>query len=267
MEFKKLSSDFRSEAKFALKGEYSKSLLASLIATVMGVQTTAINFSLIINFRTEESTNPFPIVIPHEIIILLIIIGCVVLLFIIGSIISTGYAKYNLDLVNNNCPSIGLLFKYFKYAKKIIIANLLILLKVFLWSLLFIIPGIIAVYSYAMVPYILAENPNLSPKEVLDLSKKMMKGNKWRFFCLEFSFIGWSLLCILTLGIGYVYLAPYPVAANACFYKDVSTEYWNPLMRAKPVTDKEDNIFNEEDILFNKQDNKKVYYNSDDLRL
>ena len=95
----------------------------------------------------------------------------------------------------------------------------------------------------------------------------MMKGNKWRFFCLEFSFIGWSLLCILTLGIGYVYLAPYPVAANACFYKDVSTEYWNPLMRAKPVTDKEDNIFNEEDILFNKQDNKKVYYNSDDLRL
>lgn len=272
MEFKKLSSDFKSEAKFALKGEYSKALLASLIATAMGVQTTASNFSLNLNFKAEESTNPFPSVIPHEIIVLLIIIGCVALLssigfFIIGSIISTGYAKYNLDLVNNNCPSIGLLFKYFKYAKRIIIANLLILLKVFLWSLLFIIPGIIAAYSYAMVPYILAENPNLEPKEVLDLSKKMMKGNKWRFFCLGFSFIGWYILCILTLGIGYVFLAPYPVAANACFYKDVSIEYWDPLMRVKPGTDREDNIFDEKDILFNQQNNKKVYYSSDDLRL
>ena len=187
--------------------------------------------------------------------------------FIIGCIASTGYAKYNIELVNYRKASIVEIFKYFKYAGKSIKANLLVLLKVFLWSLLFIIPGIIAAYSYAMVPYILAENPNLSPKEVLDLSKKMMKGNKWRFFCLEFSFIGWYLLCILTFGIGYVLLAPYPVAANACFYKDVSTEYWDPLMRAKPVTDKEENIFNEKDILFNKQDNKKVYYNSDDLRL
>lgn len=272
MKYQKLSSDFRGEAKFALKCNYSKSLLASLISTALGVQTISGNFSINFIQRESESTSPFPSIIPPEIKILIIaIVGMAliagVVVFIIGSIVGTGYAKYNIELVNYNEPSIGVLFKYFKHAKTQIIANLLVMLRVFLWSLLFIIPGIIAAYSYAMVPYILAENPNLTPKEVLKLSKEMMKSNKWRFFCLGLSFIGWYLLCILTLGIGYIFLAPYVVAANACFYKDISIEYFEPLSRIKPLVDKEDNIFNENDILFNQKNKDKVYLSGDDLRL
>ena len=96
----------------------------------------------------------------------------------------------------------------------------------FLWSLLFIIPGIIASYSYAMIPYIQAEHPEMAPGDVLARSKEMMEGNRWRLFCLQFSFIGWSILSSLTLGIGNLWLTPYKQAATAAFYRDISgTEY------------------------------------------
>ena len=101
----------------------------------------------------------------------------------------------------------------------------LINLYIFLWTLLFIIPGIIASYSYSMTHYIMAENPEYGVNEAIAASKEMMRGNRWRLFCLRFSFIGWSILCIFTLGIGYLWLNPYMEAANAAFYKEISG--WN----------------------------------------
>lgn len=80
----------------------------------------------------------------------------------------------------------------------------------------------IASYSYAMTEYILAENPEISANEAITMSKQMMDGNKWRLFCLDFSFIGWDILCGLTLGIGYLWLTPYKQAARAIFYREVS---------------------------------------------
>ena len=92
----------------------------------------------------------------------------------------------------------------------------------FLWSLLFVIPGIVAGYSYAMTGYILAEHPELTASEAIEQSKQMMSGNRFRLFCLQFSFIGWDLLCALTLGIGNLWLRPYKQAAEAAFYREVS---------------------------------------------
>ena len=94
-------------------------------------------------------------------------------------------------------------------------------LYVFAWSLLFIIPGIIAGYSYAMTRYILAERPELTAQEALEHSRTMMAGNRWRLFCLQLSFIGWDILAALTLGIGNLWLNPYKQAATAAFYRDV----------------------------------------------
>ena len=73
-----------------------------------------------------------------------------------------------------------------------------------------------------MATYILAENPDMKAGEALRLSKEMMRGNKWRLFCLELSFIGWALLCGLTLGIGTLWLIPYQKAAITDFYREVS---------------------------------------------
>ena len=73
-----------------------------------------------------------------------------------------------------------------------------------------------------MTGYILAENPDLSASEAIEQSKSMMAGNRWRLFCLHVSFIGWDILCSLTLGIGYLWLNPYKNAATAAFYREIS---------------------------------------------
>lgn len=88
-----------------------------------------------------------------------------------------------------------------------------------LWSLLFFIPGIIKSYSYRMVPYILADHPEMSGKEVITLSRQMMNGSKWRAFVLDLSFIGWDILSLLTLGLlGIFYVSPYKCSTNAELY-------------------------------------------------
>ena len=92
----------------------------------------------------------------------------------------------------------------------------------FLWSLLLVIPGIIKSYSYSMAGFIMSENPEMSAKEAMEVSMRMMKGNKWRLFCLQLSFIGWGILCVFTVGIGYLWLNPYMNAATAAFYDEIS---------------------------------------------
>ena len=77
-------------------------------------------------------------------------------------------------------------------------------------------------YSYAMTGYILAEHPELTASEAIERSKEMTSGNRFRLFCLQFSFIGWSILCAFTFGIGNLWLRPYQQAATAAFYRDIS---------------------------------------------
>ena len=88
--------------------------------------------------------------------------------------------------------------------------------------LLSAIPGIIAAYRYAMTPYIVAEFTDIPVMDAIRESKRLMKKNVGRFFCLQISFLGWTLLSLLTLGIGSLWLAPYKQAANAAFYMDVT---------------------------------------------
>ena len=96
----------------------------------------------------------------------------------------------------------------------------------FLWSLLFIIPGIIKSYEYRMIPYILAEDPEMPCSEVFAKSKEMMRGNKWDAFVLDLSFLGWEILSLLTIGIlGVFYVNPYRFMTNAALYE--ALEYGN----------------------------------------
>lgn len=96
-----------------------------------------------------------------------------------------------------------------------------------LWSFLLIVPGIIKFYAYAMTPYILIDNPELSANQAINLSKKMMKGHKFDLFVLHLSFIGWFFLSIFTLGIGLLWVTPYMMTAQAAFYQDLKREYDN----------------------------------------
>ena len=95
----------------------------------------------------------------------------------------------------------------------------------FLWSLLFIIPGIIKSFSYAMTPYILADCPNVKATDALKLSMRIMKGHKWELFVFYLSYIGWGILCCLTLGIlSLFYVGPYLNSSLAVYYLEVREE-------------------------------------------
>ena len=162
---------------------------------------------------------------------------------IIGGACKLGYARYNLNLIDDREVRVSDLFSQFDRLGDGFVMNLLVGIYVFLWSLLFVIPGIIKSYSYAMTPYILYEHPEYSPNEAITASRKMMDGNKFRLFCLSFSFIGWSLLCVVptviaiipaALGnffflplilvtiVGSYFVCAYEEAAWAAFYREVS---------------------------------------------
>ena len=103
----------------------------------------------------------------------------------------------------------------------------LMYLAVFVGLILFIVPGIILAFGYALVPFLLHDHPELSVTETLQLSRMMMKGHKWELFVLELSFIGWALLCVLTLFIGYLWLVPYMQMTFTKFYEKIRVEYEN----------------------------------------
>lgn len=100
-------------------------------------------------------------------------------------------------------------------------------LFVALWTLLFVIPGIVMSYAYRMVPYILAEQPDIDYREALRISKEMMYGQKWEAFFLDLSFIGWLILGAVTCGIaGIFYVKPYVDATNVELYVTLREDWF-----------------------------------------
>ena len=158
-----------------------------------------------------------------NLLIIAVIVACVVglIMFFIGSIVNVGYSKFNLNIIDLKKAELSQIFDYFKHWSTAILTNLLKTLYIFLWSLLFIVPGIIAAYRYSMTSFILAENPDLAPDEAVAESKRIMQGNKWRLFCLNLSFIGWDILSLLTFGILSFWVGPYKQTATAAFYRSI----------------------------------------------
>jgi len=95
------------------------------------------------------------------------------------------------------------------------------MLLVFLWSLLLVVPGIRAAYSYRMAFYLLADHPDWAPGQAIAESKRLMHGHRWRLFCLDVSFLGWFLLVGVTRGLAGIFVMPYFATANAAFYEDL----------------------------------------------
>lgn len=144
--------------------------------------------------------------------------------FVFSPALMLGLISIYLNLTKNIAPDINNLFDYLKSAIPALLVQLLMSLFIFLWTLLLIVPGIIKAFSYSMAFYILAENPDMSTREVLKASEKMMKGHKMDLFLLELSFIGWGFLCLCTFGIVSLYVYPYMSATTANFYNSIKTE-------------------------------------------
>ena len=141
--------------------------------------------------------------------------------FIVSGPLALGVIIFSLNISRGNNPKVEDIFEGFKNFKSSVGAYLLMLLFIFLWSLLLVVPGIIAAFSYSMTFYILADDPSISPMEAIDKSIAMMKGNKWKYFLLCLRFLGWAILCLLTFGIGFLWLTPYVQVSIAKFYDDI----------------------------------------------
>ena len=146
--------------------------------------------------------------------------GSVVQILIEGAL-CLGLYGFVLNLIREKDISISQLFDGFKKFGVALGTFLLVSIFTFLWSLLLIIPGIIAALSYAMVFFILFDDSDIGVLEAIRKSKAMMKGNKWKLFCLSWRFFWWGLLCVLTFGIGFIWLNPYMLTSKAHFYENI----------------------------------------------
>jgi len=144
-------------------------------------------------------------------------------LLIMGPLtVGLSYALIHVVENPNGSDNYELLFDGFKQSfVTSFLAILLVRLFTFLWSLLFVIPGIIKGLSYSMTSFIIAENPMIDPMDAIAKSQELMRGHKFELFMLHLSFIGWYLLGIITFGIGLFFIIPYVQTAIANFYVEL----------------------------------------------
>ena len=141
---------------------------------------------------------------------------------LVSGAFTVGFMAFFLGIAQEGEAQLDLLFVGFRRFWKSFGVYFLSTIFVLLWSLLLIIPGIIASFRYAMAYFIIADDEDCGALEAIRRSKEMMKGNKWKLFCLHWRFFGWALLAtFFTLGIGYLWLVPYMQTSLAKFYEDV----------------------------------------------
>jgi len=218
----KISADYRMLALDALRGKWKTAVLTGIAASALGATIVSSSNSVVSNSNQAKDIHFNLFAQPNGgrlLAVLLVGIGLwAILQLIVGGAVQLGYAHFNLNLVDGNDA---------------------------------------AILDYAMTPYIMSEHPSLTANEAITESRRIMDGNKWRLFCLDFSFIGWELLCSLPLyaggflvlkyftgseamaislvllltiplSIGFFFVRPYEEAAWATFYRDITAAPTEP---------------------------------------
>ena len=202
----KISADYRMLALDALRGKWKTAVLTGIAASALGATIVSSSNSVVSNSNQAKDIHFNLFAQPNGgrlLAVLLVGIGLwAILQLIVGGAVQLGYARFNLNLVDGKDAAISDLFSQKDRLWDGFCMNFLQGLYIALWSLLLVIPGIVKTYSYAMTPYIMSEHPSLTANEAITESRRIMNGNKWRLFCLDFSFIGWELLCSLPLYAG-----------------------------------------------------------------
>ena len=206
----KTCAQYRAMARQALKGKYWYAFgMCILVSIISGLSNGLTRLAM----GSPDSSDDMRI-------ILALIITIAFVLFVTIPL-NIGLTRYFILNSKGRSDINELAYPYKNNLMNIITAVIKQVVFVYLWSLLFVIPGIVKSFSYYMVDFIIAENPYITSKRAFEISKKAMVGYKGKAFLLGLSFIGWILLSILTFGIGLLFLEPYMSAASAEFYLDV----------------------------------------------
>ncbi len=271
-------AELKQFARNRLRTNRLNPILVVLIATLLGgvVSGGGLNF----NFDSDNhaAANVFPSVgdmapgadagildnllgigaILVGVIVVVLLFACLVALAInifFSNVVAVGLRGWFLRFMRGENASVGELFASFRIYRPVMVTKLLTGVYTFLWSLLFVIPGIVKGYAYSMADYIIYENPNLSADRAIQMSCQMTRGHKGDLFVLDLSWLGWQILSGITLGIlGIVYVNPYMYAAHAAAYEYLKAQAINdgtltwedfgqvppvfePPVTAEPVTD------------------------------
>ena len=184
------SSEFRERAWSALDGKLGQAALVMLIFAVIASVVSSISFG-------AGSILLLPMEFAFTVAFLIMVRG-------------------------EKDPEVADLFNVYRDRfERTFLVELLMKIYTFLWSLLFVIPGIVKSYSYAMAPYLLQDHPEMSASQAIDESMRIMDGNKMNLFMLDLSFIGWWLLVLVTFGLAGLFVHPYTMVASAAFYEDL----------------------------------------------
>ncbi len=249
-------AELKSRGKYAFQQNYWKSVLISiLVAVLMG--STTLTFSYRHSDETSDSAydpgssyagedfyeedhygadyddGPDQYTDPAEFIVVafvVVIVLLAVLLFVIAVAflvdafilgpLEVGCRRFFIRNLTGKAEVKEAAYGFDHNYRNIVKASILRDLYILLWSLLFFIPGIIKSYEYRMIPYLLAEDPQMTSGQAFAVSRQMMNGQKWKTFVLDLSFFGWGILNLLTVGIlGIFYIAPYRNMTNAALYE------------------------------------------------
>lgn len=229
--------ELKERAKQGLRQYYGMGLLVVIVTGLLGgaVSGGGVNFTVSRRYTTSIDKNEFFSRIPFYselvffFIILLLFIAAASILFSIflSNVVEVGKCRYfSISTMNGEDAGFGELFGSFRHGRYLNTVKVQFQRKLyeFLWTLLLIIPGIIKQYEYYMVPYLIAEYPDMESREVFRLSRRMMDGNKLDTFILELSFMGWRLLGALACGIGIIFVCPYEEATYAELYLKLREE-------------------------------------------
>jgi len=211
------NQDYKNTAINTLSGHWAQAVLATIVFSL---------FTVLLMGSSEFKMFTQPFVVPASMDWKFSAGQTILMIFLLYPL-SVGFSNAFKELVNRGDDGIiknMFVIGFDKWIHKVW-TMLLMYIFLFLWMLLFIIPLFIKIFSYAMTPFIVVDHPELSANECIDKSKKMMKGHKFDLFYLYLSFIGWVILCILTLGIGFIWLTPYMQASTVAFYNDVKAPF------------------------------------------
>ncbi|PEO64701.1 hypothetical protein CN572_27735 [Bacillus wiedmannii] len=208
-------SQLKRESLDALKGKWGLAVGATLLVGILigavEILTTGI-FSIF--WGWEEANESLTVTI--------------IAMFIIGPL-TVGASYFVLNVIRGTNARIGHIFRWFNDGSKFMksfLTYLLMNVYLVLWTLLLIIPGIIKSFSYSMTYFILNDHPEYTANQAITESRRMMNGHKMDYFLLCLSFLGWFILSILTLGIGFLWLVPYFYTTSAAFYEEISKGYY-----------------------------------------
>ena len=229
------SSELRAIARRNLEGTWGISVGVALVAAILGGSMAGAGSNINFNFN-EDTVRNLPPIFWTVLLPLVSVAGLLgIVSFILGGTVELGYAKFLLKQYDRKQLQFSDLFSQFERFGTGFAQKFLRTLFTVLWSLLFIIPGIVKGLSYAMTPFILEEHPEMTASEAIKASMRLMDGHKMDLFILGLTFIGWSLLACLTMGIGFLFLNPYMNAAYAAFYRSISTERQEARAYVPPV--------------------------------